>query len=64
MSRAITDQPTMVFVVLTEKDKEEIAKQIEEGNRPLNWRTAGHPDNEIWTKVLKLHPEAGVIVTI
>ena len=64
MSTPITDSPTMVFVHLTEEARTEIAQQIADGKRPLNWRTAGHPDHEIWSKVLKLHPEAGVLVSI
>lgn len=57
-------QPTVLFISLTEDNQKEIARQIEEGKRPQYWDTTGHPDHDIWARILELHPEAGVMVSI
>jgi len=57
-------KPTMVFVTLTDVEKEAIAKEIDNGTRPKHWADPSHPDYKVWQMMLTVYITAGITVRI
>ena len=37
------------------EDPEIVAKEIIDGKRPADWNMAGHPDHDVWIRLIKIN---------